>query len=154
MKTATPDQTYYRKLWRKARTFRVDLPKKKWCDLWHEHFDWEGTGNQSKLDRRKHLKAIFHAFRRAQRELAAQSIPYQVFLNISLHDSASDAIYVHTPNPNSTDFPVDYGYCSFITHAPPLLAGCVDLNRYSIGRETIGKDTWYTVIPKSTNPVG
>lgn len=148
-KPATSNPEYYRKLWRKAHTFRVDLPRKKWCDYWHDHFDWDGVGNQSKLDRRRHLKALFHAFGRAQRELAAQPAPYQVFVNISRDDSMSDALYVHTPNPNAQNFPTDFAQRIFLSRVPPLLTGCVDLTRYRIAYQTDGKNTWYTVIPKA-----
>jgi hypothetical protein len=143
-----PNREYYRKLQRSAHTFRVDLPRKKWCNLWHTHLDWDGFGNLGPLHRRRHLAALFHAFRMAQRELAAQPMPYQIFLNISLRDSASDAIYVHTPNPHATEFPLSFDECAFLTHAPPLLAGRVDLDRYRICRKSHGKDVWYLVIPK------
>lgn len=133
--TPIPAYVYYRQLRRKVRTFRVDLPKKKWCDLWHDHFDWNGVGNHSAIDRKKHLSALFYAFRLAQRELAAQSIPYQIFLNISCLDSGSDALYVHTPNPNSTEFPIVFEGGIYLTDVPPLLMGGVDLNCYHILRQ-------------------
>ncbi len=146
-KPATPNNEYYRKLWRRAHNFRVNLPRKKWCDYWHTHFDWDGLGNLSTLHRRRHLKALFHAFGRAQRELAAQPTPYQVFVNISRRDSMADALYVHTPNPNAQNFPVNLESERFLTRVPPLLTGCVDLKRYRIAYQTDEKNTLYTVFP-------
>jgi hypothetical protein len=146
--TLVPAYVYYRQLRRKARTFRVDLPKKKWCDLWHDHFDSDGVGNHSAVDRQKHLAALFYAFRLVQRELSEQPVPYQVFLNISRQNSESDALYVHTPNPNSTEFPISFEGGIYLTDVPPLLMGRVDLNQYYILLQSQGKETWYTVIPK------
>jgi hypothetical protein len=142
-----PSKEYYRKLWKHARTFHVNLPKRKWCDLWHEHFDLNGFGNLSRYHRDKHLRILFHAFRLAQVELSAQTSPYQVFLNISRDDSGSDAIYVHTPNPNSSPFPADFGQYQFLSHVPPLLATHVDSSRYRIGQESFDDRVWYVVIP-------
>lgn len=141
-------QEYYCNLWRKSHKFCVNLPQKKWCDLWHEHFDWKGIGNRSKLDRRKHLNALFHAFNRAQRELIVQEKPYQIFLNISFRDSASDAIYVHTQNSHSTQFPLSFDDCSLLSYLPPLLIGHVDRNRYCVMRQTEGKDVWFIIVPR------
>lgn len=148
--TLIPAYVYYRQLRRKAHTFRVDLPTKKWCDLWHDHFDEDGTGNDSAIDRQKHLLALFYAFRLAQRELAAQPIPYQVFLSISLQDSASDALYVNTPNPNSTEFPIPLESGIYLTDVPQLLRGHADLNRHHIWLQRQGKNASYTVIPNSS----
>jgi hypothetical protein len=152
MNSTLPDKEYYRKLYRRARFFRVDLANKKWCDLWHDHFDWNGFGNRSLLHRRKHLAILFQAFHRAQIELASQTTPYQIFINISRRDSGSDALYVHTPNPNSTKFPIDFSKYKLLTKAPSLLAGRFDLNNYSIYTESDKKDTWYMVVPKKINP--
>ncbi len=147
--TTIPAYVYYRQLRRKARTFRVDLARKQWCDLWHVHFDWDGIGNDSVIDRKKHFSALFYAFRLAQLELASQPIPYQVFINISLQDSASDALYVHTPNPNLTEFPIPLEGGVHLADVPRLLRGHVDLKRHKILVKREGKEAFYTVIPKS-----
>jgi hypothetical protein len=149
MNETIPDQKYYRALARKARLFRVDLVRRKWCDLWHDHFDWKGFGNRSPFHRRKHLVALCQAFRRAQRELAAQPMPYQVFINISRNDSGSDALYVHTPNPNETKFPIDFGQYKILSKAPPLLAGRFNLEDYCIYTQSNEENTWYTVVPRN-----
>lgn len=142
-----PNKEYYRKLWKRARTFRVDLLKKQWCDLWHEHFDLNSFGDISWYHRHQHLRILFHAFRRAHAELAVQTTPYQVFLNISKDDSGADALYVHTPNPNLTTFPTEFTECKFLSVAPVLLASHVDLSRYRIGQQTFEGHIWYCVIP-------
>ena len=36
-----PDAGYYSRLWREAGAYRVNMARKRWCDLSHEHFDWK-----------------------------------------------------------------------------------------------------------------
>lgn len=148
MRSRRKDSTYYTRLWTVARTFRVDLPRKQWCDLWHHHFDLRGVGNRSFRDRRIHLKALFQAFRRAREELALEEMPYQLFLNISRTDSSADALYVHTPNPNKTSFPLSFDSCEPLKRLPPLLRGVCNLDQFLIGRDKEGKDVWYVVRTK------
>src|SRR2546423_6109307 len=106
-----PDREYYRKLRRKAVRFRVNLAAKAWCDVWHQHFAWHGKGNESGLDRRKHVSAVLAALRRARAELSGSSQAHQLFALVHPHNSGDDGVFVHTPNPNGTPFPHEFeGY--------------------------------------------
>lgn len=143
-----PDRSYYVDMWRKARTYRVGMERKKWCDYSHRHFDWDGLGNKSWLDRRRHLAALLHAFRRAQVELMSFHGQYQVFASVTPADSASDAVYVHTPNPNQTPYPMTpLGDRTW--SLPPLLAGRIDLSRYQVFRYRSGQSISYTILLSS-----
>ncbi len=144
-KLSQPDRAYYVKVWREARSFKVDIARKKWCDYFHQHFDWDGLGNKSWLDRRRHLAALLHAFRRAQIELMRFEGEYQVFASVSPADSMNDAVYVHTPNPNQTSFPMT-PYGEEVSNLPPLLAGRLDLSRYRVFRHGSGKDASFTIL--------
>jgi hypothetical protein len=64
-----------------------------------------------------------------------------------LENSADDALYVHTPNPNGTRFPNPIEEVSVSVPAPPLLAARVDATRYDIRRYE-GKGEIYYVVPK------
>jgi hypothetical protein len=121
------------------------MARKQWCDYSHQHFDWDGLGNRSWFDRRRHLAALLHAFRRAQVELMHFCEPHQVFASVTPSDSANDAVYVHTPNPNQTPFPmVPYG--ERVSSLPPLLAGRIDMARYRVFRYGSGSSATYTII--------
>jgi hypothetical protein len=127
------------------------MARKRWCDYSHQHFDWDGFGNRSWLDRRRHFAALLHAFRRAQVELSTYPGEYQVFVCVTPDDSASDAVYIHTPNPNKTPFPmVPLG--EQVTNLPSLLASRLDLTRYRVFRHGSGASASYTIIssPAST----
>lgn len=143
-----PHRGYYRRLFDKARAFRIDMPAKQWCDLWHEHLDWRGHGNHSHADHRHHLRALFLAFARARRELAAQSGSFQIFLNISLRDAGSDALYVHTPNPSGTAFPLDFSDVRELQHVPGLLRGLCSTQHCWVGIQRTGDAVWYVVMSR------
>jgi hypothetical protein len=143
----SPIATYYTGIWRKARTYRVNMARKGWCDLWHQHFDWDGAGNASWRDRRRHLAVLLHAFRRAQAELASFHGEHQVFAIVTPSDSASDAVYVHTPNPNGTPFPVE-PFGERVWSLPPLLAGRLDMRRYEVFGAGAGASRTYTIMRK------
>jgi hypothetical protein len=126
------------------------MARKRWCDYSHQHFDWDGFGDRSWIDRRRHLAVVLHAFRRAQAELSHFHGEYQVFASVTPGDSASDAVYIHTPNPNRTPFPmVPTG--NPVSHLPPLLAGRIDLTRYQVFREGNGLSATFTIIPSRSS---
>lgn len=130
-KHSKPDNKYYYELRREARNFSVSLENKKWCDMWHQHFDTEGFGALGWAHRRRHLSALLTALARARVELMTTKQPYQLFALINPSDAGADAIYVHTNNPNGTKFPLVHSgraTCSL----PPLLSGRIDLNKYRV----------------------
>lgn len=143
------DRRYYAKLLKKTREFTVRMDQKKWCDLHHEHFDWDGRGNASRVHRIKHLNALLRALRRARAELAAYGQPHQVFAYVDLENSADDALYVHTPNPNGTEFPNPIESVSVPAAAPPLLAARVDAKQYEVRRYSGQGEAIYYVVPRA-----
>src|SRR3989442_2446792 len=128
MPTTRADRAYYRKLRHKAERFRVNLPAKQWCDLWHEHFDWDGLGNLGWLHRRKHLAVLLSALRRARAELSGSDQPHQLFALVHPRSSADDGVFVHTPNPNGSAFPCTFERAVAVHTLPLLLAGWVYLS--------------------------
>ncbi len=145
--TKGPNAEYYAKLLRTSRSYKVDMLRKVWCDYSHQHFDWEGFGNRSWRDRRRHLAALLRAFRAAQNELRSYPHDYQVFVTVAPHDSASDAIYIHTPNPNNTPFPmVPEG--EPVHSLPHLIANRIDSSIYAIYKNGIGQEIVYTILAR------
>ena len=142
------ERRYYARLQKKSRSFALRMDKKQWCDLHHQHFDWNGRGNTSRVHRVLHLNALLRALRRARIELAAYGLPYQLFAYIDLENSANDALYVHTPNPNGSEFPNPIESVSTLVPAPPILAARVDASQYEVRRYREG--AVYYVVPKSS----
>ena len=109
----------------------MDLGRKRWCDLWHQHFDMDGLGDTSWGLRRLHISALMQALVRARHELQTQRLPYQLFAYIDRDESGQDALYVHTENPNGTSFPCELIGRELQT-VPALLAGLVAIDRYRV----------------------
>ena len=109
----------------------MNFAKMDWCDLWHQHLDPEGFGSLGWMHRRRHLSALLTALSRARIELTGASKPYQLFAIINRYDAGDDAIFVHTKNPNGTQFPIMHEG-DVVSLLPPFLAGLVDLSRYRV----------------------
>lgn len=78
---------------------------KAWFDLWHTHFDWKGYGNNSFKRRKPHLDKLFRHFDLLVDETQNLKTDFQLYVVLLDFDSYSDALYLHTPNPNNSQFP-------------------------------------------------
>ena len=115
----------------------------------HQHFDWYGLGNSGWLRGRRHLTALLVALAQAKNELTKSNQPHQLFAVVHIGDRGSDAIYMHTENPNGSDFPVTFTG-KRIDVLPRLLAGRVDLCKYNVYMCGDVDDRSYTIELKST----
>lgn len=84
----------------------LPLESTDWWDHWHTHVDWEGWGNRSWRLRRAHLAILAAGFARVAEHRDRFSTPFQAWITIDVHDAGQDALYLHTPNPNGSAFPV------------------------------------------------
>jgi hypothetical protein len=124
---------YYRKLQSDAESFVLDVGEDEWYDLWHTHVDWDGIGNESLEARRLHLKALFTVFERIQTQVRNYPHPYQTWVVVDEADSSQDAVYFHTKNPNTDNFPIDFSFVDWNVVCPQMLVEFVDSNRYEVG---------------------
>ena len=141
------DRDYWCQRWRQARRFRVNLAAIKWCNWWHEHLDWQGRCRASRFERQRLIRLVLLVLNRAQRELAAQPVPFQLFAGIVPHDPGADAVFVHTPNPYS-DFPLVFESYVFGATVPPRLLGLLDPERYLIGVTVSEGRESYLIFPR------
>jgi len=77
-----------------------------WFDYRHWHFDWKGMGNSSFKKRKPHLDKLFRHFEILAEEVKYLNIEFQLFAVILDSHSASDALFLHSPNPNGSEFPL------------------------------------------------
>ncbi|MFY0672343.1 MAG: hypothetical protein JXQ87_03005 [Bacteroidia bacterium] len=91
----------------KATWFDLDDPN-AWFDNWHLHFDWKGFGNNSFKKRKPHLDKLFRHFELLETETEKLKKEFQLYAVILDYDSESDALFLHTPNPNKENFPFKY----------------------------------------------
>lgn len=78
---------------------------KPWFDLWHTHFDQKGYGNDSFKRRKPHLDKLFREFDTLVEKAKLLKTNYQIWATLLDYDSYSDALFLHTPNPNHDNFP-------------------------------------------------
>jgi hypothetical protein len=97
---------YYRRVFHEAQQFSLSLEEEDWYDLWHYHADWPGYGNLSWRQRRSHIEALCCVFLNIAQQAQTCSKPYQLWMYFDLQEAGQDAVYFHTPNPNSSNFPV------------------------------------------------
>lgn len=82
-----------------------DDPEHAWFDLWHTHFDWRGYGNNSFKKRKPHLDKLFRHFDLLAEKAKSLQTDYQIWATLIDFDSYHDALFLHTPNPNHSNFP-------------------------------------------------
>jgi hypothetical protein len=87
-----------------AARFSLSPTADSWWDLWHYHADWFGIGNLRWRYRRTYVRALATVYERIASAHLAFHTPFQLFFGLST-DAASDAVYLHTPNPNTSNFP-------------------------------------------------
>lgn len=100
---------YYRNLdtqndLNKAKWLDFDNPD-TWFDNWHLHFDWKGYGDRSFKRRKPHLDKLFRHFDLLVDKTRRLKKPFQLYAILLDYDSSSDALFLHTPNPNNSQFP-------------------------------------------------
>lgn len=76
-----------------------------WFDNWHLHFDAKGYGNNSFKRRKPHLDKLFRHFDLLVERTKHLKTDFQLYAVLLDFDSYSDALFLHTPNPNNTQFP-------------------------------------------------
>jgi hypothetical protein len=136
------------------RNFSVDLRTENWFDLSHTHFDWPGHGRRGARHRRQHLAALFTAFRRAIEQTRTAERPLQVWVSIAPdNEPEQDALYVHSPNPNGTQFPYAFRGVQWNANAPPFLRDFVADPSWDLGRLDADGQIWYVVREKLAAPL-
>jgi hypothetical protein len=101
-------KAYFRRVMRAARAVRIEPGPTAWWDLWHYHADWRGWGNRRWRYRRAHLAALAHVFEMISSLAERFTTPFQAWILLSGRDAGEDAVFLHTPNPNGSEFPCPF----------------------------------------------
>lgn len=126
----------------------LEMGPDDWFEFWHTHLDWDGAGNASPEARRPYLKALFDLLQRLQQRLPSFPKPCQIWLFIDESDSGQDAVYLHSPNPNRDNFPLDFGFVDFSAECPAWIIEFVPADRYRVGRDVREGEVVYFIVPK------
>jgi len=82
----------------------VDNPK-PWFKSQHLHFDIRGYGNNSFKRRKLHLEKLFRHFEFLVEITKNSKAGFQLYAVLCDYHSRSDALFLHTPNPENNQFP-------------------------------------------------
>ncbi|MGG2092358.1 hypothetical protein AB1283_06505 [Bacillus sp. S13(2024)] len=135
MKKFRGKKRYFRQLWKKTNihTCNILLDNEAWFDFWHTHLDFLGFGNNRLKFRREHIKAHITLYNNLLTELETLDKSYQSWVCIQVHDAGQDAVYIHTPNPSSNNYPYKNCEINWDCAVPNMFKDIVDLDKQNIG---------------------
>lgn len=136
----------------KVQHFQLDVNEQDWYDLWHLHLDMQGEGNVSEEKHREFIAAHLELFRRLQAQVGSFSKPWQSWIAIDPNDSAQDAVYFHTPNPNHDNFPYMFETVTWNIVPPDLLAGLIDTKDHVVGQSDYNGFRMYWIKKQNVAP--
>lgn len=126
------------------RDLEIRDVEKGWFDLWHTHLDWRSKGNRFPESRKFVALITYRLLLHAEKLSESRKEPIQVFASIC-EDTGSNAVYLHTPNPNGTPFPCDLKVTDWGLKELPGIGSLVDINTHEIGKSPHGNGTDYII---------
>ncbi|AFS70384.1 hypothetical protein [Exiguobacterium antarcticum] len=134
MKKFRGKRRYFRNLQKEQQlsAYPLDFSPDSWFDFWHVHLDFDGRGNDSRKIRIAHVRALLHLMDEFEMALKSWGQPYQTWIELSRLDAASDAVFVHTNNPNDNNFPHTVPSLSNWGGPLPDYLQSIDLKNYQI----------------------
>ncbi|USK35855.1 hypothetical protein LIT25_11455 [Bacillus sp. F19] len=138
---------YFRELEIRASgdQYNLDFSNDGWFDLWHTHLDFFGVGNIRPKYRREHINAHLALYNDLLKKLDSFEKPYQSWIELNEKDAAVDAVYIHTPNPNENNFPLEITDLILNSSIPDYLNGLINQEEFNVGYYKWGSDGNYIV---------
>lgn len=144
MKKFRGKKRYFRNLWKEIYTLNIRSDKEAWFDFWHIHLDFCGIGNHNLRVRREHIKAQIALYNKILKALETFEKPFQAWICIHEEDTGSDAVYIHTTNPNSDYFPHKLKRLNWNCNLPNTFKDLIDINKFNVAYyESEFEETYY-----------
>ncbi|MCM3757646.1 hypothetical protein M3197_09100 [Sporosarcina aquimarina] len=105
-----------------------------WFDLWHNHLDFSGYGNHSLRLRRKQIQAHIDLYKNILKKLETIKKPYQSWVHIDDENAGSDAVFIHTPNPNEDKFPLKVESLNWNCTIPTVFQDLINTKDFMVGQ--------------------
>ena len=90
-----------------AETAFTYVDPNEWFDFWHTHPDWDGKGNSKPENRLRAIELTYSLLKKAV-ELTNHRVNDCQCWAVIEEDSAQNSVYIHTPNPNFSNFPFEF----------------------------------------------
>jgi hypothetical protein len=133
---------YFRQIHREAKEFELDPAPDDWWDCWHYHADWPGWGNLGWSYRLEHIRALTTVFRKISSVQSRFPTPFQSWIYLNGTDASQDATYLHTPNPNRSEFPLKFDHFEWgILTIGPQIQALLPEFKLRIGRAAFTDDS-------------
>lgn len=155
MKKFRGKKRYFRNLRREATLdqYDLDFSQEGWFDLWHTHLDFCGLGNNSSKMRREHIKAHIKLYTNLLKKLHSFEKPYQVWIELNDDDAGSDAVYLHSPNPNENNFPLKIEHVDWDCPVPKFIQDSLNLHAFCVGYRKGETDKYYVIQSKNDKSI-
>lgn len=140
---------YWHRAKKKAIAGLERLNFSTWFDFWHTHPDWYSKGNRFPENRAMVAKITYELLCYAEKLSQLRSEPIQIFATIC-EDTASNAVYIHTENPNGTPFPDKFTDTIWDAPPPPELVDVVNEITHIIGKQIFSDETIYIIHSRRT----
>ncbi|WP_232311309.1 hypothetical protein [Robertmurraya korlensis] len=82
--------------------------------------------------RREHIKAHLALYNKLLIQLETFDKPYQSWICIHEEDPISDAVYIHSPNPNDNHFPLKINELKWDCVIPNTFKDIINLNKFNV----------------------
>lgn len=116
--------------------YDLDFGEEGWFNIWHTHLDYYGLGDNSMKLRREHIKAHIILYKSLLENLQVFEKPYQSWIELVDEDAGTDAVYIHTPNPNDNNFPLKLENIKWDCPIPKEYKDLINLNEFNVGHYT------------------
>lgn len=100
---------YWAKMVRKLDDELSCLDPKDWFDLWHVHPDWYGKGNARPESKLRADELTYEYLKKFESLIFSERNDVQCW-GVFAGDKADNAIYIHSENPNGTEYPFTYNH--------------------------------------------
>ncbi len=142
---------YFRDLARKIalETCELNFDQDAWFDLWHNHLDLSGLGNHSLKIRRKHIEAHIAFYKNILERLEYYEKPYQSWVHIDDEDASTDAVFIHTSNPNEENFPLKVENLHWNCTIPTVFQDLINTKEFIVGHYKNRSEGGYIIQSKT-----
>ena len=127
-------ERYWSKIENEVDVVFSNIDVDDWFDLWHTHIDRSGRGN-SRLENRKRVNELTYEFLRKAEELTQHRNNDIQCWAIVCSDTMDNSVYIHTKNPNESEFPFAYEDIEWDSNNKELEL-IVDKSLFQIGEYT------------------
>lgn len=113
--------------------YNLQFDNEAWFDLWHTHLVFSGIGNDSLKLRREHIKAHLTLYKNLLKKLEPFEKPYQTWILLDDKDAGTDAVFIHSLNPNEDNFPLKVENSNWNCTIPTSFKDLIDTNEFNVG---------------------